>query len=81
MEILKAKEAAKIVPISNGRESLLSAKLKQLQPGEALLILPTDVKNKKSMYRTINKVAKKMNWKMQNGFLADGSAWIAKRVG
>ncbi len=81
MKIIKAEKAAKIVPIKHGRETKLSAMLKQLQPGEAMMIEPGDVRNKKTMYRIIGNVAKRMNWKMENGFLPDGSGWFARRVG
>lgn len=80
MEILKAEEASKITPLRKGRESKLSAMLKQLQPGEALKIMPVDIVNKKAMYKTINNVAKRRNWKMDSGFLPDGSGWFARRL-
>lgn len=81
MKKLNAEEAGNIVPLRNGRETLLSAQLKQLKVGEAIVLEAKDWKTKSPPYRVANNIAKRYGWKFEQGRMPDGSGWLFKRVG
>ena len=80
MQKLNAEQAAAITLIKSGRESMVSAMIKQLQPGEALVITRADWKAKGAPYRIANAIEKKLNRKFEKGRMPDGSGWVVKRV-
>ncbi len=80
MEILNEEEAKDIIPLTKGRETMLSAKLKQLKVGQALVLTPKDWKTKSSPYRVANNIAKRHGWQFEQGRMPDGSGWVFKRV-
>lgn len=80
MKKLSAEEASSIVPLKNSRETLLSAMLKQLQVGEAVVLEAKDWKTKSTPYRVANYIAKRHGWKFEQGRMPDGSGWLFKRV-
>ncbi len=80
MKILTAEEAQGIIPLRKGRETLLSAKLKQLRVGDALILHPDDWKTKSTPYRVANNIAKRHGWRFEQGRMPDGSGWVFKRV-
>ena len=79
MKILTAAEAQDIIPLTKGRETLLSSKLKQLKIGEALLLPTADWKTKGTPYRVANNIAKRHGWQFEQGRMPDGSGWVFKR--
>lgn len=81
MKILEEDEAKDLIPLTKGRETLLSAKLKQLKVGQALIVTPKDWKTTTSPYRVANNIAKRHGWKFEQGRMPDGSGWLFKRVG
>jgi hypothetical protein len=80
MKKLSVEEAAELPLIKNGRETVVSAMLKQLKPGEALIITRADWKAKGAPYRIANAIARKTGRKFEKGRLPDGSGWVVKRV-
>ena len=80
MKILSPEEAQNIIPLSKGRMTLLSAKLKQLKVGEALVLESKDWSAKTPPYRVANNVAKRHGWRFEQGRMPDGLGWIFKRV-
>ena len=80
MKKLSKEESENIVPIKRGRESRLSANMKQLKVGESLFIESKEVTNRNSMYKTMRNVASKLGWKIQSGFMPDGSGYIVERI-
>lgn len=80
MKKLSAEEASGIVPLKHSRETLLSAMLKQLQVGEAIVMEAKDWKTKGTPYRVANNIAKRQGWKFEQGRMPDGSGWVFKRV-
>jgi hypothetical protein len=80
MTILNAEEAKDIIPLTKGRETMLSAKLKQLKVGEALVMPTKDWKTKGTPYRVANNIAKRHGWQFEQGRMPDGSGWVFKRV-
>ena len=81
MKKLSAEEASKLMPIRNSRETLLSAMLKQLQVGEAIVLEAKEWKTKTAPYRVANNIAKRHGWLFEQGRLPDGTGWLFKRVG
>lgn len=80
MKKLTAAEADHIIPLKNSRETLLSAMLKQLQVGEAIVLENKDWKTKSTPYRVANNIAKRHGWQFEQGRMPDGSGWVFKRV-
>lgn len=80
MKILNAEEAKDIIPLTSGRETLLSAKLKQLKVGEALVLGANDWKSKGTPYRVANNIAKRHGWEFEQGRMPDGTGWVFKRM-
>ncbi|MBI1225187.1 MAG: hypothetical protein GC192_08090 [Bacteroidetes bacterium] len=80
MKILEEEEAKNLIPLTKGRETMLSAKLKQLKVGQALVVTPKDWKTKSSPYRVANNIAKRHGWQFEQGRMPDGSGWVFKRV-
>lgn len=81
MKKLSAEEASGIVPLTHSRETLLSAMLKQLQVGEAIVLEAKDWKTKSAPYRVANNIAKRQGWRFEQGRMPDGSGWVFKRMG
>ena len=80
MELLNEAEARDIVPLTKGRETLLSARLKELKIGQALVVTPKDWKTKSSPYRVANNIARRHGRQFEQGRMPDGSGWVFKRV-
>jgi hypothetical protein len=80
MENMTQQEIEKITFIRKGRFSLLGNRILQLQVSEGIKVFPKDISNKKSMYRTINNIAKKYNRQFETGILPDGKGWGVVRV-
>jgi hypothetical protein len=80
MENMTQQEIEKITFIRKGRFSLLGNRILQLQVSEGIKVFPKDISNKKSMYRTINNIAKKYNRQFETGILPDGTGWGVVRV-
>ena len=80
MEILDEEEAKNIIPLTKGRETAVSAKLKQLKVGQALVLPTKDWKTKSSPYRVANNIAKRHGWQFEQGRMPDGSGWVFKRI-
>lgn len=80
MKKLSAEEASKLLPLKNSRETLLSAMLKQLQVGEAIVLEAKEWKTKSTPYRVANHIAKRHGWQFEQGRLPDGSGWVFKRT-
>lgn len=80
MKILDAEAAKDIIPLTRGRETMLSAKLKQLKVGEALLLADKEWTTKSTPYRVANHLAKRSGWEFEQGRMPDGSGWVFKRV-
>lgn len=81
MKKLSAEEAKNIIPLTSGRMTQLSANLRQLQVGEALILETKDWRTKDTPYRVANLIAKRYGWRFEQGRMPDGSGWIFKRVG
>lgn len=81
MKILNEEEARNIIPLTQGRETLVAAKLKQLKVGEALVVEAKDWRTKSSPYRVADNIAKRYGWQFEQGRMPDGSGWIFKRTG
>jgi len=80
MKILDAEAAKDIIPLTRGRETMLSAKLKQLKVGEALILTDKEWKTKSTPYRVANHLSKRSGWEFEQGRMPDGSGWVFKRV-
>jgi hypothetical protein len=80
MEKMTEKELDGLTLIKKGRMSLLSNRVLQLKVGEGLKVLPKDISNKKSMYRSISNISKKYNRQFETGILPDGSGWGVVRI-
>ncbi len=80
MRILPPEEASAITPISNGRETIVTAAVKQLQVGEGLIITRDDWKSKRPPYDAVEKVGRKYGRTFERGRMPDGSGWIVKRI-
>lgn len=80
MKTLSAEEAKNIIPLRHGRQTLISARLRQLRPGEALIVESKDWKTKGAPYRVANNIAKRHGWRFEQGRMPDGSGWVFKRV-
>lgn len=80
MKILSAEEARDLLPVKRGRETALSAQLKQLKVGEALVLPASEWKTKGSPYRVANHLAKQHGWRFEQGRMPDGSGWVFKRM-
>lgn len=81
IKILDAEAAKDLIPVTRGRETLLSSKLKQLKVGEALILPDKDWKTKSPPYRVAINIAKRHGWQFEQGRMPDGSGWLFKRVG
>lgn len=79
-EIIQKDLAQSILPLSRGRESVVSAMLKQLQPGQALIVRRSEWKAKTAPTRTARKLEKRSSLKFETGRLPDNSGWILKRM-
>ncbi len=80
MKFLTPAEAENIIPLTKGRETLLSIKLKQLKVGEAIVLEAKEWKTKSSPYRVANNISKQHGWKFEQGRMPDGSGWVFKRM-
>lgn len=80
MKILEAEEAADILPLRRSRETRVSAMLKQLKVGQALVVETKDWKTKGTPYRVASRIAKSSNRRFEKGRMPDGSGWIFKRM-
>ncbi len=80
MRILNKEEADAITPVSNGRETLVSSTIKQLQVGQGLIITRQDWKAKYPPTTIVNSISKKTGRKFEKGRMPDGSGWFVKRV-
>ena len=81
MKILNEEEARNLLPLTSGRETLLSSMLKQLKVGEALVVEARDWRSKSTPYRVANNITKRHGWQFEQGRLPDASGWLFKRVG
>ncbi|MCF8246460.1 MAG: hypothetical protein K9J37_10735, partial [Saprospiraceae bacterium] len=81
MQILNEEEAKDLIPLTKGRETLVSAQLKQLKVGQALVVTTKDWNTKSSPYRVANNIAKRHGWQFEQGRMPDGTGWVFKRVG
>lgn len=79
MKKLNTEEASGLVIIRHGRETFLSALLKKLTVGEAVVLEAKDWKAGGSPYRVANNIAKRYGWGFEQGRLQDGG-WAFKRV-
>jgi hypothetical protein len=80
MKKLTAEEASSIVPLKHSRETQLSAMLKQLQVGEAVVLEAKEWKTKSTPYRVANHIAERHGWLFEQGRMPDGSGWVFKRI-
>ena len=80
MKKLSVEEASDMPLIKSGRETLMSAMIKLLQQGEALVITRADWKAKGAPYRIANAISRKTGRKFEKGRLTDGSGWAVKRI-
>lgn len=81
MRKLTEKEFESLTPITNGRETMVTAAVKQLAVGEGLVITRAEWKAKEPPYKAINRIAKKYNRLFEKGRMPDGSGWAVKRTG
>ena len=80
MRKLTPEEAQNITPVTNGRETLASAHIKQLAAGEGLIISYAEWKAKYPPSAIANRIAKKYGRKFATGRMTDGSGWVIKRI-
>ncbi len=80
MKIYDAEAAKDLIPVTRGRETALSAYLKQLKVGEALSIADKEWKTKSTPYRVANNISKRHGWKFEQGRMPNGNGWLFKRV-
>ena len=80
MKIIEAEEANQLVPLTGGRETAVSGRLKMLKPGQALIIERGEWKAKYAPTRIARYIEKKYGWKFSGGRLPDASGWILQRV-
>lgn len=80
MKICDAEVPKELIPITRGRETALSTKLKQLKVGEAQSLDDKEWKTKSTPYRVANNVSKRHRWEFGQGRMPDGSGWLFKRV-
>ncbi len=80
MKLLTPEEAGKISPVKNGRTTLISSALLNLQPGAGLIVDRTDWKGLSSPYRIARHITKKKGFKYEYGRMPDGSGWFFKRL-
>jgi hypothetical protein len=73
-------EAKDMIPVSNGRTSLVSVEVTGLKVGEALTITRADWPGKRPPYDVINRVAKKTGRTFIKGRSHDGKGWDVKRM-
>jgi hypothetical protein len=81
MKILSAEETSKITPLNKGRQTLVYAKLLQLQIGEGLHIEKQEWKAKYRPSALVNKAGKRLKRKFICRRMPDGSGWLVKREG
>lgn len=80
MKKLSAEEGKDLMPVTNGRTTLVSAIVSNLLIGEVLIIARADWKGKKPPYQVVNRVAKKTGRTFEKGRMPDGSGWMVKRL-
>lgn len=80
MKKLSSEEANNTPLLNNGREIAVTAKLKELKPGEGLTVLHTEWKSKYPPTRIARRLEKKHGWKFRTGRLTDNSGWLLQRL-
>ena len=80
MQKLSKEEVEKTVVFNNGRELWLTVKLKELQPGEGLIVKKTEWRSKSGPGRYARRLEKTLPRKFRCGRLADNSGWLLQRM-
>ncbi len=77
---LTDEEFESLTPLTHGRETIVTAALKQLKTGEGIVITRAEWKAKETPYKAISRIAQKYNRVFEKGRMPDGSGWIVKRI-
>lgn len=80
MIIQSEQEAANYTPLRGKRNTLVAAKLAQLEIGQALIIERKDWKTKTSPFRIVNAFARKHHRTFDKAYTNDGTGWWIKRL-
>lgn len=80
MKVLSAEEGNHLTPVTNGRTTLVSATVSNLQVGQVLIVTHADWESKNSPYQVVNRVTKKTGRKFEKGRMPDGSGWMVRRI-
>ena len=80
MQKLNKEEADKILPVGKGRNTLVSAAVKNLQVGEGLIITRQYWVTKLPPYNTISYISRTTGRQFRKGRMPDGSGWFVQRV-
>lgn len=80
MQKLTKEEVNRLTPLNNGRETLLSAQIKQLQTGEGLVIQKHEWKAKYHIGRMVKTAGKTTNRTFTCHRMPDGNGWLIVRL-
>lgn len=80
MQKIGKEEAKDMVSLKSGRETLVSAWIKQLAAGEALIVKRSEWKTTYPPTRIARSISKKLGWTFDTGRLPDNTGWLIKRL-
>lgn len=79
MQIITKEEAEKFT-VRKGRQSLLTAKLKQMKPGEILHLTRSDVPVKRGPFENVRRVSRTNGPRFKISTIINHGGWLVERT-